>query len=137
LKRYTVHPGDVIVTIMGTTGRTAVVPHDIPTAITTKHLATITLNKAKALPAYLAHALRLDPDVYRQIEARSRGAIMPGLNISLIKSLELRLPPLALQAQFVRALETIESMKSSRIQSLAEANTLFEALSDRAFRGEL
>ncbi|MDV2902947.1 restriction endonuclease subunit S [Phytobacter diazotrophicus] len=68
LKRYTVHPHDVIITIMGTTGRVAVIPADIPLAISTKHLAVLTLDKNKANPHFIADTLKWNAHVIEQIK---------------------------------------------------------------------
>jgi len=137
LKRYRVFGGDVIVTIMGTTGRSAVVPDDIPVAITTKHLATITVNRDRALPSYLSHAIHRDPFLLGQIRARNRGAIMVGLNLGLIKELTLRLPPIEAQQKFDLAVRRIESTWERCRQAAREADDLFHSLVQRAFRGEL
>src|SRR5207247_6641916 len=104
-QRYTVRPGDVIITIMGTTGRAAVVPKDIPLAISTKHLAVITVDRTRVDPEFLAQAFHSDPKVLGQIAAANRGAIMSGLNLGIIKRLRVRLPPLAAQQRFARSEE--------------------------------
>lgn len=137
LRRYTVFPGDVIVTIMGTVGRTAVVPDNIPVAITTKHLATITLNQSVALPDFVALSLRIHPDLVRQIDERNRGAIMPGLNLGLIKSLSLHLPPIAAQRDFVKALREIRAVETRQETAAVDAEFLFASLQERAFSGGL
>ena len=137
LRRYKVFPNDVIITIMGTTGRSAVVPEDIPEAITTKHLATITCNTELIHPMVLSFAIHSDPTVIRQIKARNKGAIMDGLNLGIIRKLEINLPPMEEQLRFVLILKKTQAMQDLLANSDAYGTELFNCLSQRAFRGEL
>lgn len=133
LRRYTVFPGDVIVTIMGTTGRSAVVPDDIPTAITTKHLATITLDRSQAEPEFVSQALFRHPDVLRQIAVANRGAIMSGLNLGLIKGLRLPVPPITRQREFSQVTARIRALTGRLETARDTADGLFESLVVRLF----
>lgn len=137
LRRYRVFPNDVIITIMGTTGRSAVVPQDIPEAITTKHLATITCNRALIHPEVLSFAIHSDPMVIRQIKARNKGAIMDGLNLGIIRDLRIKLPPMTEQDRFVEFLFLTRSIMTRLGDPKLDGSALFESLSQRAFRGEL
>lgn len=137
LKRYKVAPGDVLITIMGTCGRCAVVPDDIPVAINTKHLCCISLNQEVCLPKFL-HAYFLQHPIAREYLARTaKGAIMAGLNMGLIKAMPLVLPPLELQHSFVSRGQAIERQKALSVAALAELDALFSSIQYRAFRGEL
>jgi type I restriction enzyme S subunit len=137
LRRYRALPGDVIVTIMGTTGRSAVVRDDIPEAITTKHLATISLETRLALPEFVAFAIHSDPKIVAQIEQANKGAIMDGLNLSIIKKLEIALPPIEDQRHFAEVYQKLHFHKARLASPEASGDALFESLSQRAFRGEL
>ena len=137
LRRYKVFPGDVIVTIMGTTGRSAVVPDDIPEAITTKHLATITCNKELIHPEVLSFAIHSDPLIIRQIKSFNKGAIMDGLNLGIIRKLEINLPPIKDQLRFVTMLRKARAIEASSQTPEGSGEDLFQSLSQRAFRGEL
>lgn len=137
LESYRVFPGDVIVTIMGTIGRSAVIPDDIPVAINTKHLAAITLNREAANPLFLSYAIHSSPFVLRQFESKNRGAIMSGLNLGIIKETKIKRAPIDLQNRFAEIHSRVDHLKSSYQQSLTDLEALYGALSQQAFKGEL
>ncbi len=137
LGNYRLFPDDVIITIMGTVGRSAVIPKDIPLAINTKHLAAITFNKEKANPQFMSYSIHSSPYIISQFVSKNRGAIMNGLNLGLIKETKLRKPPIKLQNQFAMVIEKVEIIKSQYQQNLTELENLYGSLSQKAFKGEL
>ncbi len=137
LERYTVLPGDVIITIMGTTGRTAVVPEGIPTAISTKHLATITLDRKLAHPQFIAFSIRENPEILHQIAIANTRAVMDGLNLTMIKEIRLRVPPLNVQKQFESLVNRTEKTRNRLVSLEDDSGNLINSLAQRAFRGEL
>lgn len=137
LQSYRIFPGDVIVTIMGTIGRSAVIPDDIPVAINTKHLAAITLNREVANPLFLSYAIHSSPYVLKQFASKNRGAIMSGLNLGLIKEIKIKRAPIDLQDRFSEIHKSVDQLKSRYQKSLAYLESLYGALSQQAFKGEL
>lgn len=133
LKRYTVYPGDVIITIMGTVGRSAVIPLDMPKAINTKHLACLTPNYEKVNSQFLCSAFQMHPDIRKQLQRQAKGAIMDGLNLTVIKNLKFRLPELKKQAQFAAFVEEVDKQKQNVQQSFDKLELLKKALMQEYF----
>lgn len=133
LKRYTVYPGDVIITIMGTVGSSAVIPLDMPKAINTKHLACLTPNYEKVNSQFLCSAFQMHPDIRKQLQRQAKGAIMDGLNLTIIKNLKFRLPELKKQAQFAAFVEEVDKQKQNVQQSLDKLELLKKALMQQYF----
>ncbi|WP_024633502.1 MULTISPECIES: restriction endonuclease subunit S [unclassified Paenibacillus] len=137
LKRYTVFPGDVLISIMGTTGRSAVVPDNIPLAINSKHLACITPDINIIHPLFLSLSITKNQNILRQIKMRNKGAIMNGLNLGIIKELELKLPPIEDQNEFAKVFMLISEQIGKICKSLSLMEEKFEGISQKAFTGDL
>ena len=133
LKRYTVYPGDVIITIMGTVGRSAVIPSDMPKAINTKHLACITPDTEKVNAHFLSCAFQIHPGIRMQLLKQCKGAIMDGLNLTVIKGLSFPIPPTNFQNRFVEFYELADKSKAVIQKALDEAQLLFDSLMQKYF----
>jgi type I restriction enzyme S subunit len=137
LARYTVYPGDVMVTIMGTVGRCCVVPPDVGTAISSKHVWTLTLDEDRYSPALLAWQINHSPPVLEQLQGSAQGGIMSAISSGTLRDL---LVPLPSPAE-VREIEAVLLAFNQQIAALeaeqAQANLLKAALSHDLLSGHV
>jgi restriction endonuclease S subunit len=65
------------------------------------------------------------------------GTSIPQLTVPMIKNNKMLIPPLPIQEEFAKKVQLIESIQSKQQSSTEEINTLFDALMQKAFKGEL
>lgn len=141
LSRFEVKPGDVLITIMGTCGRCAIVPEGVPQAINTKHICCITLDQSKCVPEYLHSYFLYHPLARDYLGKKAKGAIMAGLNMGIIKALPLVLPPINAQRELVSKVslfkEKIAALEASYYEKLVALDEFKKSILQKAFTGQL
>ena len=93
LNRYRVRPGDIMITIMGTVGRCCVVPDGIGTALSSKHVWTISLDQRLYSPFVACLQINYAPWVLRNFARDQQGGIMAAITADTLRSLVLPVPP--------------------------------------------
>ena len=106
MKRYTVHPGDVLISVMGTVGKVAVVPEDVEPGIINPRLVRYRPNTRVVTSRYLQLFIMSNAGQAPLLEA-AQGSTMDGLNMRILGELQVALPPLAEQIAINRQARTI------------------------------
>ncbi len=88
---------DVIITIMGTVGKCAVVPVGISTALSSKHLWTMTFDQSVILPELVCWQLNYAAWVKSWFRKETQGGIMDAIQSRTLKTLRLPVPPMTEQ----------------------------------------
>jgi type I restriction enzyme S subunit len=135
-KRTLVQEGDVLLSITADLGRTAVIPQGFGPAHINQHLAILRLNKDLVAPLY-ASAFLASVGGQRQFHQLNKGGVKAGLNFDDIRSLNLLLPPLERQLHYVKFYDLHGNTVREAEVALEQLDTLFNALVQAAFRGEL
>lgn len=99
LTQYSVTPGDVLISCVGTFGKVAIVPKNIEPGIINPRL--IRLRCTRAIKAeYLAEVMRSNV-TFDQFASFTRGGTMDVINIGTLNEIFLALPPLVEQVQLL------------------------------------
>jgi type I restriction enzyme S subunit len=122
LSDYEVLPDDVLVTTMGTIGRAASAPRDIGRVIFDSHLFRMRVNTRRVFPPYLCYALNSDL-VASQLSRMARGAIMEGLNTTILRECSLPLPEISEQQRVAERLERADRLVRTRSYALELTDT--------------
>jgi type I restriction enzyme, S subunit len=133
---FKVKPDDVLISRTGTIARTCVLPENFGDAIIGPNLLRISLDQNKLLPIFLSVAFNYMPSMIEQILRVSPGATVAVLNTGNLRNINIIVPPLNLQQQFVRVVETVERIRKRQAESGRQIESLKEGLIQKAFSGE-
>lgn len=99
MRRYEVFPDDVLVSVMGTIGKVAVVPKDVEPGIINPRLVRYRCS-ASMMPRYL-QAVLMSHGHQEFLAFEAKGTTMDGLNMGILGQTPVPLPPKAEQLQIL------------------------------------
>ena len=91
--QYEIIDGDVLVTMMGTTGKSKVFNDAYEKGILDSHLLRLRFNKLKLSSHLFSILLQQSDYIFQQLKLSSKGSIMEGLNSSIVRELSVITPP--------------------------------------------
>ena len=92
MKVYQIYVNDLLMTMMGTSGKCELVPEDIELGIIDSHLLRLRVKESEILPRFFRLLIDECYEIENQIKISGKGSIMHGLNSSIVKALQLPLP---------------------------------------------
>ena len=123
-KRTTVSEGDLLMTIVGTIGRVAIVPEELKGICLQRSVAVIKPEREVVNNRYLMYQLQ---NMRPFLEKEARGVAQKGIYLKQVSQLDIKLPELEHQMQIVKVLDKASKLIFLRRQQLAKLDELIKA----------
>lgn len=133
-RRSTLRTGDLLMSIRGHVGRTALTPKELDGANITQDTARLSVTGAN--PSFVRCVLE-HSSMVRWMGVRTRGAAVKGINLGDLKRMPVPLPSRDEQDRFALKIQQVQELGATAGLQLDRLNSLFASLQHRAFRGEL
>lgn len=137
-KRTSIESGDVLLTIVGTLGRTAVVPQDFTPFTLQRSVAVLSTSELE--PSYFRYALE-NREFQIQIHENSKGTAQKGIYLNALKKLTINIAPKNEQKIIAEKLDTLLAQVDStkaRLEQIPQILKRFrQAILTAAISGRL
>ncbi len=140
--RTRVAPGDVLLTIVGTIGRSAVVP-DAAEPFALQRSVAVLSPKDGLLPEFLAYQFQ-SPQIQRHFEQNARGTAQKGVYLKTLGETPILLPPLSeqravvaeLEKQFSRLDEAVANLQRVKANLKRQRSSVLQAVTSGKLAAE-
>ncbi|WP_336295793.1 restriction endonuclease subunit S [Cronobacter dublinensis] len=123
-KRTEISEGDVLLTIVGTIGRVAVVPDDIAKFTLQRSVAVLKPKMDVITPRFLMYTLQSMLDV---LTAGARGVAQKGIYLKQLADLQISVPPLIKQKEIVAIFDKVRKIQKKRKKAIKMADDFLRA----------
>lgn len=139
LSNVVVEESDVLLNITGASvARSCIVPKEVLPARVNQHVSIVRCKQDVIQPIFLCHLFTNES--YQKLLwsiATSGGATREAITKQQEEELNVIVPPVELQNQFAQFVQQVDKLKFEMQHSLVELENNFNALMQRAFKGEL
>ena len=137
-KRTDVQSNDVLLTIVGTIGRVAVVPSNHPKFTLQRSVAVLKIKKEALYSRFLMFSLQ---NRLEYLTKEARGVAQKGIYLKQLKDITIPLPPLPEQKRIValldKAFTAIDIAKQNASDNLQNAKEVFESYTENLYQSLL
>lgn len=127
LKSCKINAGDVLISLVGTLGKVAIVPNNFEPGIINPRLIKITFDKKIVNPFYFKYLFETKY-IESYLKNKSKGGTVKTLSLAIIKQIDFPIPNIKLQNQFEYALNKITFLRELKIKSNFLLDELFKSL---------
>lgn len=140
MSRYLVKPDDILISVMGTIGRAALVPQDVEPGIINPRLVLYRAREEVIAPRYLQVFIN-NPTSQKYFSLAAQGTTMEGLNMVSIGELQISLPTLDEQREILEFInaetERLDALRSESERTIALLKERRSALIAAAVTGQI
>ncbi|MEI7899738.1 MAG: restriction endonuclease subunit S, partial [bacterium] len=137
--RTKLHGGELVITLVGAIGRTAIIPESLAGGNTARAVGIIPLTNQ--VNAHWVEIWFRNPAKNAEMDSKSHEVARKTLNLEDVRVASVALPPLAEQTRIVaeveRRLSVVEELEATVSANLQRATRLRQAVLQKAFTGEL
>ena len=127
-KRTYLEKGDILLTIVGTIGRTAIIDNE--KNITLQRSVAVIKPTGKIKSEYLVASLKSDSTM-KQLNKESKGVAQKGIYLNDLKKIFIPVPPITLQNQFSEIVKQIDKQKFESMIQLKMMEKIYNIINDR------
>ena len=130
LRACAVHPGDVLISLVGTFGRVAIVPRNASPGIINPRLVRIAPDASRIDSGYLAVYIQ-SPIVQKVLVETAQGGTMGVLNATTLSKLSVTLPPLPEQKKIAAILSSVDETIAKTEAVIAQLQIVKKAMMEQ------